>query len=132
VERQASGEPVPSDCCYVNDFQDARRPRALRLPEIALQLGPASLRGDGAFDIPAGPMGVPDATRTEGRLDLRAAGLNGLLQQAMAAGALTTEQMMGAQMMLGMFAVQGEGDSFTSRIELLPGGGLMVNGARLR
>jgi len=31
-----------------------------------------------------------------------------------------------------MFAVQGEGDSFTSRIELLPGGGLMVNGARLR
>lgn len=107
-------------------------PRAVRISEIALQLGTARIAGDGAFDIPAGPMGVPDMAQTVGAMDLRAMGLNGLLQQAIGAGAMTMEQAMGAQMMLGMFATQGEGDSFTSRIELLPGGGLVVNGTQLR
>jgi lon-related putative ATP-dependent protease len=32
LERQASAEPAPADWCYVHDFADARRPRALRLP----------------------------------------------------------------------------------------------------
>lgn len=107
-------------------------PRALRIPEIALDLGTASIRGDGAFDIPAGPMGIPDMAQTVGALDLRAAGLNGLLQRAMTTGALSMEQAMGAQMMMGMFATQGDGDSFTTRIELLPGGGFAINGTRLR
>ncbi|MFN8988999.1 MAG: Lon protease family protein [Betaproteobacteria bacterium] len=29
---QASGRPVPPDCCYVNHFADPSRPRALRVP----------------------------------------------------------------------------------------------------
>jgi lon-related putative ATP-dependent protease len=32
LERQAAAEPAPPDWCYVHDFADARRPRALRLP----------------------------------------------------------------------------------------------------
>src|SRR5512134_886246 len=32
LERQAAGESAPSDWCYVHNFADARRPRALRLP----------------------------------------------------------------------------------------------------
>jgi lon-related putative ATP-dependent protease len=32
LETRASAEPTPSDWCYVHDFADARRPRALRLP----------------------------------------------------------------------------------------------------
>jgi hypothetical protein len=107
-------------------------PRALRIPEIAVGLGGAQLAGDGAFDIPAGPMGVPDIAAATGAMDLRATGVNGLLQQAIGAGAMTMEQAMGAQMMLGMFATQGVGDSFTTRIELLPDGGLVVNGTQLR
>ncbi len=107
-------------------------PRALRIPVIALDLGDANMTGDGAFDIPAGPMGVPDMAGTVGALNLRATGLNGLLQRAMGTGAMTMEQAMGAQMMLGMFATQGQGDSFTTRIDLLPGGGLAVNGTQLR
>ncbi len=107
-------------------------PRALRIAEIAVNLGTASIAGDGAVDIPAGPMGVPDMDQATGAIDLRGTGLNGLLQQAMAAGAVNMEQAMGAQMLLGMFAVQGEGDSFTTRIELQPDGALLVNGNRLR
>lgn len=107
-------------------------PRALRIAEIALDIGAARVTGDGAFDIPAGPMGVPDIAQAEGAIDLLAVGLNGLLQQAMTAGALNMEQAMGAQMLLGMFATQGAGDSFTSRIEIQPGGALFVNGTRLQ
>jgi lon-related putative ATP-dependent protease len=32
LEEMASSKPVPSDWCYVNNFQDAYRPHALRLP----------------------------------------------------------------------------------------------------
>ncbi len=32
LERQAAAEPAPSDWCYVHDFADPRRPKALRLP----------------------------------------------------------------------------------------------------
>ncbi|MFO1539288.1 MAG: Lon protease family protein [Chloroflexota bacterium] len=32
LEQQAAGMPVPDDWCYVHDFDDPQRPRALRLP----------------------------------------------------------------------------------------------------
>lgn len=32
LERRAADEPVPSDWCYVNDFEDTHRPNALELP----------------------------------------------------------------------------------------------------
>jgi predicted ATP-dependent protease len=32
LERKAAGEKVPDDWCYVNNFEDSSRPRALRLP----------------------------------------------------------------------------------------------------
>ena len=35
LERRAAGEPAPPDWCYVHNFADPRRPRALRLPRGA-------------------------------------------------------------------------------------------------
>jgi len=32
LSERAAGEPVPEDLCYVNDFEDPRKPRAVRLP----------------------------------------------------------------------------------------------------
>jgi hypothetical protein len=32
LETRAAGEPVPHDWCYVHNFSDPRRPRAIRLP----------------------------------------------------------------------------------------------------
>ncbi len=32
LHRKASGEPIPSDWCYVNNFEDNQRPTALRVP----------------------------------------------------------------------------------------------------
>jgi lon-related putative ATP-dependent protease len=56
VDRQAAAEPVPPDWCYVNDFADARRPRALRLPPgrgVALRADLDSLVRDLREAIPA-------------------------------------------------------------------------------
>jgi lon-related putative ATP-dependent protease len=32
LDRKAAAEPIPSDWCYVNNFEQSHRPRALRLP----------------------------------------------------------------------------------------------------
>jgi lon-related putative ATP-dependent protease len=32
LEERAAGEPVPSDWCYINNFEDSHKPNALRLP----------------------------------------------------------------------------------------------------
>jgi len=32
LDRQAAGEPIPPDWCYINNFEQPHRPRALRLP----------------------------------------------------------------------------------------------------
>jgi lon-related putative ATP-dependent protease len=32
LERQAASEPIPSDWCYVNNFEEPHKPRALQLP----------------------------------------------------------------------------------------------------
>ena len=42
LERQAADRPPPSDWCYVNNFVEAYKPRALRLPAG----GGSRLRGD--------------------------------------------------------------------------------------
>lgn len=107
-------------------------PRAVRIETLALDLAGATLGGTGAFTIPEGPGGVPNIAEPIGALDLQATGLAGLLQQAIAGGIVSAQQAMGAQMMLGMFAVQGNGDTFTSKVETGAGGTLFVNGNQLR
>jgi hypothetical protein len=123
---------APNPALAGPDAEPAAAPRALRIDTFSLDLAGASLSGEGAFRFPEGPGGVPDLAQPVGEASLRASGLSGLMQQAMTGGIMSAEQMMGAQMMLGMFAVQGEGDSFTSRIEAREGGALFVNGNQLR
>lgn len=110
----------------------AMAPRALRIDRLALDFAGAALTGTGGFTIPEGPGGVPDITRPVGEMTLRADGIAGLLQAAAAAGIVNQDQMMGAQMMLGMFAVQGPDGSLISTIEAREDGALLVNGNRMR
>lgn len=55
LEARASQEPAPEDLCYVHDFENAHRPRALRLPAgrgAALRRDVASLVEDVRATIP--------------------------------------------------------------------------------
>ncbi len=108
-------------------------PQALRINRLELRLGEAEVDAEGALTIPvAAPGTPPDLARAAGTVEMQGRGLLGLLAQVTEAGLVTAEQAMGVQLMIGMFARQGEGDVLDTLIEAEPGGGLVVNGTRLR
>ena len=71
--------------------------------------------------------------RPKGGVDLTLVGGNGLLDKLVGMGLLPEEQAMGARMMMGLFAVPGEGeDTLNSRIEVNDEGHVLANGQRIR
>lgn len=107
-------------------------PRSVSVESLLLSLAGATIGAQGAFAFPQGPGGIPDIINPEGQAEIRAEGVLGLISALSQAGIVTPEQMFGFQMMLGMFAEQGEGDTLTSRIVAGPDGAISVNGNRLR
>lgn len=109
-------------------------PLGFRLSGLALEIAGAKLEAMGDFVFEAGGVNspIPGSLNPVGELDLSVSGGLTLLQQLVAAGLVPQEQALGAQMMLGMFATPGEGDTLTSTIVSESGGGLVINGTRLR
>ena len=54
------------------------------------------------------------------------------MDKLVAAGLVPQEQLMGAQMMIGMFAKPNGDDAFTSEVEVSGDGQVLVNGQRMR
>jgi hypothetical protein len=108
---------------------------SLNVNNLNLSLAGAELNGSGAFEVDnssAGP--IPGAPNLIGKLKLSASGVNGLIDNLVAAGLMSNDDMMGARMMMGMVARPGAagGDSLESEVELTPGGGLVVNGMKFQ
>ena len=93
---------------------------SLDINALQVKLAGADITGQGALTFDNTDLttygGMPAPT---GKVDLKATGLNGLLDKLMAMGLVPEDQMMGARMMLGMFAkvVEGEPDTMTSSLE---------------
>ena len=106
---------------------------ALDIRSVDLALGGARLTGSGAFTFDNTDLATFDGMpRPEGAVDMRLAGGNGLIQKLAQMGLLPPDQVMAAQMMLGLFArPTAEPDVLTSRIEVTPDGALVANGQRL-
>ncbi|MDT8327768.1 MAG: hypothetical protein RQ750_10345 [Roseovarius sp.] len=107
---------------------------SLSLNSLTIAAAGATLTGDGAFTFDNSDLtsfdGVP---APEGAVDLKLVGGNGLLDRLIAMGFVPQEQAMVARMMVGMFAVVGEGeDTLNSRIEVNDQGHVLANGQRLR
>ena len=88
----------------------------------------AELTGTGAvtFDNTSGtpkPLGV---------IDLSLTGANKLMDTLVAMGLVPEDQIMGARMMMGMFAVPSGDDALTSKIEFKDDGGIYANGQRVQ
>lgn len=108
-------------------------PETLRINRLRLGYAEAEVNAEGALTIlTQGDDGPLPAPRPAGTIEVTGRGLLGLLQQATEAGIVAPQQALGVQMVIGMFARQGEGDELTSRIVAEPDGGLLVNGTRLR
>ncbi len=106
----------------------------LNLNSLTVTAAGATLTGDGAFTFDNSDLtsfdGVP---APEGAVDLKLVGGNGLLDRLIAMGFVPQEQATVARMMVGMFAVIGEGeDTLNSRIEVNDQGHVLANGQRLR
>jgi hypothetical protein len=107
---------------------------ALQLNSLTVKAAGAELTGDGDFTFDNSDLttfgGVPAPT---GAINLKLVGLNGLLDNLVAMGMLPEDQVMGMRMMMGMFAVVGDGDdTLTSKIEVSGDGQIKANGQRIQ
>ena len=102
LDREATRRPVPDDWCYVHNFADPRRPRALRLPPgrgRALRARMAALVREFTTSIPAAMEGDDYRTRRlaleEAFKTRRDAAMNALQEKAMAQGVAIAQTPMG-------------------------------------
>lgn len=106
---------------------------SLNLPALQLTVAGAELTGNGAMTFDNSDLttfqGMPAPT---GKVDLKLAGGNGLLDKLIRLGFVPEDQAMGFRMMLGMFARPGDGpDTLTSTIEFKDKG-VFANGMQLQ
>ncbi|KIC50196.1 hypothetical protein RA29_09825 [Tateyamaria sp. ANG-S1] len=107
---------------------------ALTINKIELDAAGAKLTGAGDFVFDNSDLQTFDGMpRPEGAMDLTLVGGNGLLDKLVGMGLLPQDQAMGARMMMGLFAVPGEGeDTLNSKIEVNAEGQVLANGQRIR
>lgn len=105
---------------------------SLDFNSLLISAAGAALSGTGAFtfDNTQDFNGMPKPT---GAIDLKLVGGNGLLDRLVQMGMLPEEQAMGTRMMMGLFAVPGEGeDTLNSKIEINEEGHVLANGQRIQ
>ncbi len=107
---------------------------ALDINNLVVSMVGADLTGKGGFTFDNSDVtsfdGMPKPT---GAVDLQLVGGNSLLDKLVAMGLLPEDQAMGARMMMGLFAVPGDGeDTLKSKIEINDQGHVLANGQRLK
>lgn len=119
---EAMGEAAPGEL------------HSLDLTSLQIKMAGAELTGDGALTFDNSDLvtfgGMPAPT---GAVNLKAVGVNGLMDKLVAMGLLPEDQVMSARMMMGMFAkvVEGEEDTMTSTLEFKDKG-FFANGMQLQ
>lgn len=101
---------------------------SVTLNELKVAAAGAELTGKGSatFDNTAGvPMPL-------GAVDLRLVGANALMGKLVAMGLLPEDQVIGMQMMMGLFAVPDGEDALKSKIEFKEGGSIFANGQQVK
>jgi hypothetical protein len=107
---------------------------ALSINRLTLDAVGAQLEatGDVTFDN-ADKVTLPGFPKPVGDVNITIAGASALLDRLVAIGMLPPDQVMGARMMLGVFAVPGDAaDTLNSRIEFTEAGEILANGQRIR
>lgn len=106
----------------------------LEIDELSLSLAGASIVGNGSFAFNNDDLVTFDGMPApSGAVFFDLNGVNTLINTLSEMGILQDEQLMGALMMLGLFARPAEGeDHMTSEIEVRPDGSVFANGQQLR
>ncbi len=124
----------PKEAAKMEDGSAPGEIESIDIRTIRLNVAGADLTGNGAFTFDNSDMEtIPGMPKPEGAVELKLVGGNGLLDKLVAMGLLPEDQAMGARMMMGLFAVPGEGeDTLNSKIEVNDQGHVLANGQRLR
>lgn len=103
-------------------------PQSLTINKVALDAVGAQADLTGELTFPEG------AQAPVGKISGDFSGINALLDKLVEAGLVPQEQVMGARMMMSMFAkpVEGEEDQLKSEIEFKEGGSIFANGQRIK
>ena len=107
---------------------------ALRIDRLTVDAVGAKLdaTGDVTFDNDDTTT-FPGFPKPVGDININLSGANGLLDKLVAMGMLPAEQVMGARMMMGVFAVPGDApDTLKSNIEFNDAGQILANGQRIK
>lgn len=107
---------------------------ALKIDTLTINAVGASVdaTGDLTFDN-TDKTTLPGFPKPVGDININLAGANGLLDKLVAMGMLPSDQVMGARMMMGLFAVPGDApDTLKSKIEFNEEGQILANGQRLK
>lgn len=126
AETGAAGDTGAED--MASDMPIPFRPETVRINRVALDAVGAKAEFTGDMTIPEG---VPQPVGTvEGSF----AGVNALLDTLVAAGLLPQEQLMGARMMIAMFArpVEGQPDQLQTKLEFREDGSIFANGQQVK
>ncbi len=107
---------------------------ALNISKFTIDAVGASVNatGDLTFDN-TDKTTLPDFPKPVGAINIDLAGANALMDKLVAMGLLPSDQVMGARMMMGLFAVPGDApDTLKSKIEFTEEGQVLANGQRLK
>jgi hypothetical protein len=107
---------------------------ALRIDRLTVDAVGAKLEAAGDVTLDnTDKVTLPGFPKPVGAITIDLAGANALLDKLVAMGLLPVEQVMGARMMMGVFAVPGDApDTLKSRIEFTEAGGIFANGQRIK
>jgi hypothetical protein len=95
---------------------------------VQLKVAGAELNGSGKVTLD----NTTEAMKPVGSIDLSLTGANGLMDKLVKMGFVPQDQIMGAKMMLGLFAVPTGEDAYSSKIEFKDDGGIYANGQRVQ
>ena len=104
------------------------------LNSLTLSAAGAELTGTGDFILDFDDMSTFDGIPApDGQAAFLLKGANGLIDKLIAMGVMSTDDALGARLMMNMVTVPGEGDDvLTSQIEVRKTGEISANGQRLR
>lgn len=107
---------------------------SLTIDQLQVSMVGAELTGTGDLSFDNSDLSSYDGMpKPVGEVNLGLTGGNALLDKLVAMGMVPKDQAQGARMMIGLFAVPGEGeDTLKSRIEFNEQGQILANGQRLK
>jgi hypothetical protein len=107
---------------------------SLEITDLEVSAAGAELLGEGAFTFDNSDLETFDGIPApDGAINLTLTGANALLDTLVNMGLLPQDQASGARMMMGLFAVPGNGpDTLESTIEVKPNGQILANGQRIQ